>query len=381
MRRLLIPAAAAAVAAVTLAACGGSSGGTATTSSSTTSSTGGATAAAASVATGNPSSPVTLTEAGSTLIYPFLQAIAPGLHSAYPNITLQPGPGGSGKGISDALSGTTTLGGSDAYLPPADLSGGQGLLNIPVVVSAQNVDYNLKGVAGLKLNGPVLAQMYQGKITNWNDPAIAKLNPGVTLPHEKVVPVRRVDGSGDTFIFTSYLSDTDSTWKSGPGFGTTVTWPAVGNELTANGNPGMVQTCSTTPGCVAYVGVSVAQSATAAGLGTAELQNAAGKFVSLTQQTVTAAAQAGAGNIPANLAQPLINEPGADSYPIVNFEYLIVKAKQGSAAQAEAVRTFLTWTMSPSGGSQSQYLDKVHFVALPDSVKPAIDKEIATITG
>ncbi len=384
MKRAVLPAAVGLAALVALSACGSSNSASSSTTASSSSSVAASSDPAGSAggaATGNPSASVTLTEAGSSLVYPFLQAIQAPLQSAYPNISLQPAPGGSGKGIADAIAGTTVLGGSDAYLSAGQLAQNPNIMNVPVVISSQAINYNLKGVKNLKLNGSVLAQMYEGKITSWDDPAIKKLNPGVALPSEKVVPVRRVDASGDTFIFTSFLSATDDTWKNGPSLGTTVTWPAVGNELTASGNPGMVQTCSQTPGCIAYVGVSVQDAATKAGLGQAELQNKDGNFVLPTTDNVSAAVAAGAGAIPDNLAQPLIYEPGAKSYPIVNFEYLVVNKKQPSADQAMAVRTFLEWTMSSSGGSQAQYLDKVSFVAIPDSVKPKIQQAIAQIQG
>ncbi|HUY60305.1 MAG TPA: phosphate ABC transporter substrate-binding protein PstS, partial [Candidatus Dormibacteraeota bacterium] len=218
--------------------------------------------APAAQATGNPSSPTTLNEAGSTLLYPYLQVLAPAFNAAYSHITLQPGPGGSGKGISDAIGGLVQVGGSDAYLSAALAAANPGLLNIPIAISAQAVDYNVPGVPNhLKLTGNILAQIYQGKITHWNDSAIAALNPGVSLPATAIVPVRRVDSSGDTFIFTSLLSKTNAAWNRGPSFGTTVTWPAVRSELTAEGNPGMIQVCHNTPGCIAYIGVSVEKTA------------------------------------------------------------------------------------------------------------------------
>jgi len=364
--------------ATALAACGSSSN---TTSSNTTSTTAGNTpTTAATVTTGNPSAAVTIDEDGSSLLYPFLQELVSPLKAQYPNITLAPSPGGSGKGIADAISGTVQMGGSDAYLNSGQLNANPGLMNIPIAVSAQSVYYNLPGVTNLKLTGSILAGIYQGKITKWNDSAIAAVNPGVTLPSTAVVPVRRVDGSGDTFIFTSFLSATNAAWQNGPAFGTTVTWPPVSNELTANGNPGMVQTCKATPGCVAYIGVSAGAAAQAAGLGQAMLQNKSGQYVQPDSATITAAVSAGSSNVPADLAQSLIYEPGAQSYPIVNFEYLVVKATQASASVSEAIRTFLAWAISTSGGGTPQYLAKENFVALPTSVLPAVNAAIAKIT-
>ncbi|MGH9124952.1 MAG: phosphate ABC transporter substrate-binding protein PstS [Acidimicrobiales bacterium] len=364
------------LAALTLVACGSSS----KTTSSTTA--GGATTtapASVTVTTGNPTSAVTLNEDGSSLLYPYLQELVTPLHTQFANITLAPAAGGSGKGISDAISGTVQMGGSDAYLSNSQISANPGLQNIPVAVSAQAVNYNLTGITGLKLNGSVLAQMYEGKITKWNDPAVAMLNPGVTLPATPVVPVRRVDSSGDTFIFTSFLSATDQTWSNGASFGTTVTWPAVSSELTASGNPGMVQTCHMTAGCVAYIGVSAESSATQAGLGEAMLQNQAGNYELPTMDTITAAVTAGSGNIPSNLAASLIYQSGATSYPIVNFEYIVVKSTQSNSDTALAIRTFLAWTISSSGGSDPSKLSMEDFVALPSSVVPKVNAAIAMI--
>ena len=327
----------------------------------------------------NPASAVTLTEAGSSLLYPYLQELESPLTAAYSNVTLNPAAGGSGKGISDAIAGTTQMGGSDAYLSNAQRSANPGLLNIPIAVSSQAVDYNLPGVSSLKLSGDVIAKIYQGSITKWNDPAIAALNSGVTLPATAIVPVRRVDSSGDTFIFTSFLSATNSTWSNGPSMGTTVSWPTISSEETASGNPGMVQTCSTTPGCIAYIGISAQSKAVTAGLHEAQLQNKDGNFVVPSADTVTAAVTAGATNVPSNLAASLIYEPGANSYPIVNFEYIVVKSQQSSADTAQAIRDFLAFAISPTGGSTSTLLAKQQFQPLPANVTPQVETAIASI--
>lgn len=381
--KLLLPLAIAVPLAA--AACGSSSPPKADNSSATAVRSSGSSAqstgAAPQLSLGNPATAVAIDESGSSLLYPFLQELVTPLKAKYSNVALAPAAGGSGKGISDAIAGTTQLGGSDAYLSNSQASANPQLLNIPIAISSQAVDYNLPGVSNLKLTGDVIAQMYQGKISKWNDPAIASLNPGVVLPATTVVPVRRVDSSGDTFIFTSFLSATDSAWQNGPAFGTSVTWPAVSNELTANGNPGMVQTCHATAGCIAYVGISAEDSAQSAGLGEAELQNKAGNYVLPNDLTVGAAVTAGATNIPSSLAAPLIFEPGAQSYPIVNFEYIIVKNKQSSADVALAIRDFLTFAIDPSGGSSSTYLAKEHFVALPSGVASQVRAAVASIAG
>ncbi len=365
--------------ALLIGACG--------SSSTPTSSGSPATASPSAAATGNPSASVTLNEDGSSLIYPYLEVLVNPLSAAYPNITLAPAPGGSGKGIADAAAGNVQMGGSDAYLSSSQMTTDAGLINVPIAISAQAINYNLPGLSlpsgqtGLKLTGDVIAQMYEGKIKKWNDPAIANLNPGVTLPSTGVVPVRRSDSSGDTFIFTSFLSATNSTWSGSVSYGTTVTWPSVSGEATGNGNPDMVNRCSATPGCIAYIGVSVEASAQSDHLGEVELGNKAGNYVLPTQSNITAAVTAGASSLPTDLAKSLIYEDGADSYPIVNFEYIMVHKSQSSADLALAIRTFLTWAGSTSGGAQSQYLSKVDFVALPSSVVPTVDAAIAQITG
>ena len=336
----------------------------------------------AAAATANPSTPVTLNEAGSTLIYPYLQVLAPQVHAAYSNITLAPGPGGSGLGISEATAKLVQMGGSDAYLSPAQAAANPSLLNIPIAISAQAVDYNVPGIpANLKITGNILAQMYEGKITAWNDPQLAAINPGITLPAVKVVPVRRVDSSGDTFIFTSLLTKTNTAWANGPAFGTTVTWPAVATELTANGNPGMIQVCKANPGCIAYIGVSVENTALQQGLHEALLQNQAGNYLVPDLATITSAVNASAGSTPSNLRQSLIYSLGADSYPIINFEYLMIQQTQPNPTAAQAIRTLLDWAISPTGGATGGNLSAVNFVALPTSVIPKVEAAINQITG
>jgi phosphate transport system substrate-binding protein len=367
--------------AVLVSACGSST--TAPSSSGSTSASASATPSAA-FQTGNPTSAVTLSEDGSSLLYPYLVKLESGINSADPNITLSPAAGGSGKGQTDAISGAVDMGGSDAYLSAGQVSANPGLLNIPIAVSSQAVNYNLSGITNLKLSGSVIAQIYEGTIKMWNDPSIASLNPGVTLPATPIVPVRRSDSSGDTFIFTSFLSATNSTWSNGPSFGTTVSWPSVAGELTAQGNPAMVDTCHSTPGCIAYIGVSVESTALVDGLGEAELENASGSYVQPDATTVTAAVAAGAGNVPASLAQSLIYESGADAYPIVNFEYLIINPSKLSAAASGtplAVRTFLAWAISSTGGATPANLAAVNFDPLPASIIPKVNAAIAMITG
>jgi phosphate transport system substrate-binding protein len=332
-------------------------------------------------AAGNPASPVTITETGSTLLLPFLQELVTPLKTAYSNITLRPSGGGSGKGMADALSGAVDMGGSDAYLSNAQAQANPDVLDLPVVVSAQAVDYNLPGVSELRLSGDVLARIYRGDITSWNDPAVSALNPGVTLPSTRVVPVRRAEPSGDTFIFTQFLSNTSDTWRSSPGYGATIAWPPVSGEVTTRTNKGMVSTCAATPGCVAYVGVSAEAAAAQAGLGEALLQNRAGSFLRPTHDTVTAALYNAQQLVPDDLRQSLVYASGGNSYPIVNYEYLMVRTAQRSADKAMAIRAFLSWLTDTGQGSAPEHLSPVNFVPLPDGVLARVKAAIPRITG
>jgi phosphate transport system substrate-binding protein len=321
-----------------------------------------------------------LSETGSTLLFPLLHAWAAAYHQQHPQVTFTTGATGSGAGIADASAGTVDIGASDAYLSSGNMVQNPKLLNVPLAISAQQIDYNLPGLktgVHIRLNGAVLAQMYQGRITAWNDAAITALNPGLRLPSTKVMPLHRSDSSGDTFLFTSYLSTHDSRWNSVIGYGTSVAWPARPGPLAWHGNSGMVAGCKSTPGCVAYVGISYLSAALAAGLGEARLANASGQFVLPTTATIRAAVASFASSTPPNETISMVDGPAAGSYPIVNYEYAIVTTHQRTAARARDVRAFLHWAIST--GSSARYLNDVRFQPLPGSVAVLSDEQIAKI--
>ncbi len=360
-RRIVTAAAAALSLGLLASACSSSTKSASSTTTSTTS------AASQLESLAPPSATVALTETGSTLLFPLFNLWAPDYQKAYSNISITTAGTGSGTGIAQAASGAVNIGASDAYLSQSQLSANPTLLNIPLAVSAQVIEYNLPGVSGnLKLNGQILSAMYQGTITNWNDPKIAAINPGVTLPNLPVVPVHRSDGSGDTFLFSTYLSDQDASgWGQKIGEGTTVPFPAVPNSLAANGNGGMVTTCGATKGCVAYVGISFLSKASQAGLGEAQVANGSGQYVMPSAQTIQSELQPFVTKTPASESISLIN---GDGYPIINYEYAIVNSSQSSATTAQAIRAFLAWASDPSHGNQSSYLNQVGFQPLPASV-------------
>jgi phosphate transport system substrate-binding protein len=324
---------------------------------------------------------VTLAETGSTLLYPLLRTWATAYHHSYPSVTIKTAATGSGTGIADASAGSADLGASDAFLSSGDLVKEAGLLNIPLAISAQQINYNLPGLrrgVHIRLNGTVLAQMYEGVIRTWNSPAIAALNPGVALPGTRVVPLHRAESSGDTFLFSSYLSTDDPGWNASIGYGTTVAWPAAPGALSESQNGGMVTGCEATIGCVAYIGISYLSSARSGGLGEAELENAAGHFLLPTAASMRAAVATFVSAIPANETISMVNGPAPDGYPVVNFEYAIVVANQRTATKARDIKAFLHWAITT--GNSPQYLDQVQFQALPGPVVSLADDQIARIS-
>jgi phosphate transport system substrate-binding protein len=337
-------------------------------------------ATAVNVATTPATSELALSETGSSLFYPLFSLWGSAYHAKYPNVTITSQSTVSGFGIVQAAAGAVQIGASDAYLSDSDMSAHNGLMNIALAVSAQQVNYNLPGVTGhLKLNGKVLAAMYQGTIKTWNDPQIAALNPGVNLPATPVVPLHRLDASGDTFLFTQYLSKQDPDgWGKLPGSGTSVDFPVVTGALRETGNGEMVTGCAKTPGCVAYIGISYLDQAGQKKLGEAQLGNTSGNYLLPDAQSMQAEA-ASFTSTPANQAISLINGPAPNGYPIVNYEYAIVYSSQKDADTAQTMRAFLHWAVTD--GNRPSFLDQVHFQPLPPAVAKLSDAQIATISG
>jgi phosphate transport system substrate-binding protein len=323
----------------------------------------------------------TVTETGSTLLYPLFNLWAGGYGEKYPSVTIQTAGTGSGTGISEAENGTIDIGASDAYLSSSVASANPNLRNIPLAISSQIVAYNIPGVLShLKLSGKVLSQIYQGQITKWNDSAIASANAGVTLPATPIVTVHRSDSSGDTFLFSTYLSKADpSGWGTKIGFNTTVPWPAAPGALGETGNSGMVSGCKATPGCIAYVGISYLTQSLQAGLGYASLQNAKGQYEVPTQASITAEAAAFTNKTPANGTISMIYGSASGGYPIINYEYAIVSTHQSSSSTAKNVRSVLEWAINPKYGANTSYLSQVNFQPLPSKVEAQSVKQVLSI--
>jgi phosphate transport system substrate-binding protein len=323
---------------------------------------------------------MTLVETGSTLLYPLFNIWVANYTKTHPGINVTTDATGSGAGIQKVISGEAQIGASDAFMSDTEVKRNPQIVNIPLCIAAQMVNYNLPGLNAeqLKLDGTVLAGIYSGKIRDWDGAPIAALNPGVKLPHHAIIPIRRADGSGDTFIFTQFLSFSDSDWANNHGYGMTASWPVVEGGLEARGNAGMVQTIQKTAYSIAYIGVSYAADIASVGIGTAWLKNEAGNFLLPTKEAVQAAAADLSSRTPSDERLTIVLSPGAAAYPLVSYEYAMVSTKQADAATAAAIRKFLLWCIVPSETNES-YLDSVHFIGLPPYIWELSQAQIQAI--
>lgn len=270
---------------------------------------------------------------------------------------------GSGAGIRQIEAKTVDFGASDAPLTDDDLKA-KGLVQFPTVIGGVVPVINVKGLTPgqLKLTGPVLADIYLGKITHWNDAAIKSLNPGLTLPDSPIAVVRRADGSGTSFIFTNYLSKVSPDWKSKVGEGTAVNWPTGAG---GKGNEGVAAFLGRLPDSIGYLEYAYVKQNK---LNYVQLQNAAGSYVAPDDLTFKAAAAGATWN--KSFYQILTNQPGKDSWPITGATFILMHKKQDKPAQATTALKFFDWAYK-SGDKTAVDLD---YVPMPDSVKEIILK-------
>jgi len=309
---------------------------------------------------------IALSETGSTLVYPLFGTWIAAYKTTHPGVQITAAATGSEAGVAQVIASKAQIGVSDAYLSDAQVKQNPQLIDVPLAISAQTVNYNVAGLnnVNLKLDGPTLAGIYTGAIREWDAAAIAALNPGVALPHRPIVAIHRAEGAGDTFIFTQFLSFSTPSWEDDKGYGTTIAWPTVAGSLAATGNAGMVQMIAATPDSIGYVGVSFSAGIADAKLGTAALKNGAGEFVLPTKETITTGAAALGPRTPPDERLSLVYAPASGAYPLVNYEYAVVSTRQPSPAVAAALRQFLSWAIVPSE-TKARYLDAVHFIPLP----------------
>ncbi|MCW4002320.1 MAG: phosphate ABC transporter substrate-binding protein PstS [Candidatus Bathyarchaeota archaeon] len=325
--------------------------------------------------------PATLNGAGASFPYPLINAMITNYTATRPWATINYQSIGSGGGINALQQKTVDFAGSDAPLTATETNNIPNALHIPETIGAVTVTYNLPGIpTGLKLTGPVIAGIYLGTITMWNDSAIKALNPTVTLPGQAIMVVRRAESSGTTFVFTSYLSAVSSTWASTVGQGKSVAWP-VG--VGANNNAGVAATVEGNAYAIGYVELAYTIENQ---MKVAAIQNAAGNFVMPTLATTTAAAQSVASaGLPAGSASwssvNILNAPGADSYPIVSFSYIIVYKELNvipTMTQAKAVALVQwLWYMVHDGQNLASGLS---YAPLPSNVVTVNEATIRSIT-
>lgn len=267
---------------------------------------------------------------------------------------------GSGGGQNQITNRTVDFGASDAPMDPAKLQSAN-LLQFPMVMGAVVPIVNLPGIAAdqVKLTGDLLAEIYLGKVTKWNDPKIAAVNSGVALPNLAIAPVYRADGSGTSFVFTSYLSAASPDWKSQVGAGTSVKWPAGAG---ARGNDGVAGTVKNTRGAVGYVENAYA---TQNNLTTTQLRNKSGAFVAPTMEAFGAAAASGNWGGAQNFAVDLIDQAGATSWPIVSATFLLVPKDPKDPARAANVLKWVDWAYNNGGPIATQ----LEYIPLPKAVQ------------
>jgi phosphate transport system substrate-binding protein len=314
----------------------------------------------------------TLTGAGATFPFPVYSKWFSEYGKASP-LRVNYQPIGSGGGIRQVTEGTVDFGASDAPMNEEELAKAPGMLHIPTVLGSVAVTYNVPGVTQpLRLDGAAVAGLFMGRISKWNDPAIAALNPGVNLPNQDVIPVYRTDGSGTTYVFTDYLGTVSPDWKQAVGVGKSVRWP---EGLGAKGNEGVTGAIKQTPGSIGYVELAYA---TQNQLPAAALRNAGGQFVQPTVESTAAAAE----NLGAQIQQhpdfrvSLVNLPGAQTYPITAWTYLLVPPHVTDCAKADALAGLVRWSLAEG----DQYARDLHYAPLPPAVEQQVLGQLGKLT-
>ena len=324
--------------------------------------------------------PTTLLGAGATFPFPLISKWS----SVYVNLTgvrVNYQSIGSGGGVSQIAAKTVDFAGSDAPLNPTERSAAPGLLHIPETIGAVTAAYNVPGIAsGLNFTGSVMADIFLGTITTWNDPSILALNPDVSLPSQAITVVHRVDGSGTTFVWTSYLALSSATWNTTVGKGKSVNWPTGTGQ---SGNSGVARFIRQNPYTLGYVELAytVQNSMTVA-----KVQNAAGNFVLPTLDSTAAAAAGASSSLPSTSGDwgnvSILNAPGATSYPISSFTYLLVYKELSvigptmTSVKAQSLVDFLWWVVHDG----QTYSSALVYVPLPPSVVTLDEQGVRSIT-
>jgi phosphate transport system substrate-binding protein len=289
--------------------------------------------------------------------------------AAHPGVEINYQPIGSGGGIAQVTKGLVDFGASDMPMTDQQLSSSSiKLIHIPTVMGAVVPAFNVPGVTSINFSGEVLADIYLGKISNWNDAQIAKDNPGVKLPDQKIIVVHRSDGSGTSFIFTDFLSKVSKEWAEGPGKGSSPGWPVgVGGK----GNPGVAGLVRQLPGSIGYMDLI---DALKNNISFGSVKNAAGNWVKASIEGVTESA-ASVKQMPADYRVSITNAPGANAYPISSFTYLLIPAKISDPAKAKILKDMLSWIVK-SGESE---VSSLSYAPLPPAVADKVLKTVYSL--
>ena len=317
-------------------------------------------AAAGAVVSGAAAQTMRINGAGATFPNPIYQKWFSEYNKLHPEVQINYQSIGSGGGIQQVTKQTVFFGATDGPMTPEQLQGAPGkVMHFPTVLGAVVPVYNLPNVtAELKFSGPVLADIFLGKITKWNDPALAKLNAGATLPATDITVAHRADGSGTTYIWVDYLAKVSPEWKSKAGVATSVNWPTgVGGR----GNEGVAGLVKQTPGAIGYVELIYAlQNKIAYG----SVLNAAGESVKASVQSVTTAAAEASKAMPADFRVSITNAPGKGVYPISSFTWILLYENAKDKNQAKTMVDFMKWALSDG----QKFAPDLGYAPLPDAV-------------
>jgi phosphate transport system substrate-binding protein len=324
-------------------------------------------AAAASTA----ASAETINAAGATFPGPIYQKWFENFHKAHSDVQINYQAIGSGGGIRQLTEGTVDFGASDMPMTNEQLAKVTKfkVLHFPTVLGGIVPTYNVPGAADLKFSGATLSGIYLGNIKKWNDPALAKDNPGVKLPNEDITVVHRSDGSGTSFVFTDYLSKVSPEWKMKVGANTSVNWP-VG--LGGKGNEGVAGLVKQTPNSIGYVElIYAAQNKMEYG----SIKNKAGNFIKADTNSVSDAAAGAAKDMPADFRVSITDEPGKNAYPISTFTWLLIPDKIDNANKKKAIKDFLAWMMTTAQDDAAG----LYYAPLPKPIVAKEQKQLALI--
>jgi phosphate transport system substrate-binding protein len=324
---------------------------------------------------------ITINGAGATFPFPLIDTWRVEYKSIKPNVNINYQSIGSGGGVKQFIEKTVDFGATDAPLTTSEVQRAPGAVHIPETIGSVVVAYNIPSMPnkGLKLTGPVLADIFLGKITKWNDPKIQSLNPGVSLPGEDIIVVHRSDGSGTTYVWTDYLSNISTAWNEQIGRGKSVQWPT---GIGGPGNEGVANAIRGSPNTIGYIELAYALTTQ---MPYAYLQNQAGKFIEPTLESTRAAVAATAPTLPKGAASwehiSVVNAPGGDSYPVASFSYLILFKELSTnpsidQPKAKALVDFMSWAITE--GQQSA--DDLSYVPLPAEIVKLNQETLKSLT-